>query len=389
MRSASKSVECLPHQEGCRLSAGRRGHLHAGSWNLNFEGIDHLELFVSSVEEAARSLCKGYGFYVAGRAGPETGLEGRRSVLLRQGQIRLVLTEALSPQGEAATYVELHGDGVRDIALRTPGAEAAFHEAVRRGARPVSEPRVYEGPHGRLVRATVASPVGDLVHSFIERHGPEEDFWPGLFHSEPHPPPAPARLASVDHVALCLLPGTLESTVHSFEQQLGLYVSHVENVETAYGGMNSKVVQDRSGRVCFPMMEPRTDKPPGQIDNFLKWHRGPGAQHLAFLSEDILGAARSLREQGVPLLDSPPGYYEALPARVGQLDETLEELRASHVLVDREGEGYLLQVFTRSEHPRRTLFFEVIQRKQARGFGAANVRALYQSVEQEMLRLRA
>jgi 4-hydroxymandelate synthase len=356
--------------------------IYTRSGSLNFEGIDHLELYVSSVEEAARWLCTGYGFHEAGRAGPEIGLEGRRKVLLQQGHVYLVLTEAASARDEVAGYVELHGDGVKDIALRTPSAEESFHEAVLRGARPISEPHVYEGPRGRLVRATVASPVGDLVHSFIERHG--EDFWPGLF--SPEPAPARAGLLSVDHVALCLLPGTLESTVQSFEQQLGLHVSHVEDVETAYGGMNSKVVQDRSRRVQFPMMEPRVDKPPGQIDNFLKWHQGPGVQHLAFLSQDILGTVRLLREHQVPLLDSPRDYYERLPARVGQVDEALEDLRANHVLVDREGEGYLLQVFTRSQHPRRTLFFEIIQRKAATGFGAANVRALYQSVEQEMMR---
>jgi 4-hydroxymandelate synthase len=296
-----------------------------------------------------------------------------------------VLTQALVPGDEAAHYVELHGDGVKDVALRTADAAAAFHEAVRRGAQPVCEPRVYEGRHGRLVRATVASPVDDLVHSFIQREAPEEDFWPGRF--QPVVSPAPERevMVAVDHVALCLMPGTLQDTVLAYARTLGLHESHEENVETQYGGMNSKVVQDASGRVCFPMMEPMLGKLPGQIDRFLGSHRGPGAQHLAFLCDDILDSVRELRERQVPFLESPPGYYEALPARVGPLVEDLEVLRAGNVLVDREGDGYLLQVFTRSVHPRRTLFFEVIQRKKARGFGAANVRALYQSVEQEML----
>jgi 4-hydroxymandelate synthase len=353
---------------------------------LDFNGIDHLELYVGNLEEAARPLCAGFGFRVTGRAGPETGQQGQRSLLLEQGRIRLVLTQALVAGDEAAHYVELHGDGVKDVALRTADAAAAFHEAVRRGARPVREPRVDEGPHGRLVRATVASPVGDLVHSFIQREAPEADFWPGRFLSAGEGSPERELLARVDHVALCLDPGTLEDTVEAYARTLGFHQSYEENVETQHGGMNSKVVQDASGRVCFPMMEPMPGKLPGQIDRFLENHRGPGAQHLAFLCDDILEAVHTLRERQVPFLESPPGYYEALPARVGSLAEGLEALRAGHVLVDREGDGYLLQVFTVSRHPRRTLFFEVIQRKQARGFGAANVRALYLSVEQEMLR---
>jgi 4-hydroxyphenylpyruvate dioxygenase/4-hydroxymandelate synthase len=353
---------------------------------VNFDGIDHLELYVGNLEDAAEVFCSGLGFRVTGRSVPETGEQGRGSLLLEQGRIRLVLTQPLVDTDEATDYVAVHGDGIKDVALRTADAAAAFHEAVRRGAQPVNEPRVYEGPHGRLVRATVASPVGDMVHSFIQREAPEAEFWPGRF--QPVVALAPKRefLVAVDHVALCLIPGTLQETVDAYGRILGLHESHEENVETRYGGMNSKVVQDSSGRVCFPMMEPMAGKRPGQIDQFLGNHRGAGAQHLAFLCEDILDSVRELRERQMPLLDSPAGYYEALPARVGSLAEELEVLRAGNVLVDREGEGYLLQVFTRSVHARRTLFFEVIQRKQARGFGAANIRALYQSVEQEMLR---
>lgn len=350
---------------------------------MDFDGIDYLEMYVGNLEDAARHLCAGFGFRVTGRAEPEGG---RRGLLLQQGDIRLVLTQASSSDDEAARFVELHGDGIHDVALRTKDATAAFHEAVRRGARPVREPQVHEGPGGRVVRATVTSPVGSLVHSFIQRDSPEGDFWPGVFQPVVSLVPQRALMRALDHVALCLMPGTLQDTVRAYEHIFGLRKSHEEDVETEYGGMNSKVVQDASGRVCFPMQEPRQGKLPGQIDRFLGGHRGPGVQHLAFLSDDILESVRGLRERQVDFLDSPPGYYEALPARVGSLAEDIEVLRASHILVDREGEGYLLQVFTRSYHPRRTLFFELIQRKAARGFGGANVRALYQSVEQEMLR---
>ncbi|MGZ3459742.1 MAG: VOC family protein, partial [Archangium sp.] len=255
---------------------------------MNFDGIDHLELYVGNLEDAAKSFCSSFGFRVTGRAGPEAGQQERRSLLLQQGRIQLVLTQALVARDEAAAYVELHGDGVKDVALRTADAAAAFHEAVRQGAVPVREPRVYEGSQGRLVRATVASPVGDLVHSFIQREAPEADFWPGRF--QPVVAPAPERelMTVVDHVALCVRPGTLRDMVSAYSRMLGLHECHEENVETRYGGMHSKVVQDASGRVCFPMMEPMPGKRPGQIDQFLSNHRGPGAQHLAFLSEDIL-----------------------------------------------------------------------------------------------------
>jgi 4-hydroxymandelate synthase len=353
---------------------------------LDFKGIDHLELYVGNLEEAAKPFCSGFGFRVTGRSGPETGRPGRRSLLLQQGRIRLVLTQTLVEGDEVSDYVTVHGDGVKDIALAVPDAAAAFQEAVQRGAQPVRQPRVFEGPHGRLIQATVASPVGDVVHSFIQRDAPETDFWPGRF--QPVVSAAPEReiLATLDHVALCLLPGSLEDTVRAYSQIFGLRETHEENVETAHGGMNSKVVQDSSGRVCFPMMEPMSGKLPGQIDKFLGNHRGPGAQHLAFLCDDILESIRAMSQHQVPFLDSPPGYYEALPGRVGTLAEDVEVLRAGNVLVDREGDGYLLQVFTRSQHARRTLFFEVIQRKEASGFGAANVRALYESVEQELMR---
>jgi 4-hydroxyphenylpyruvate dioxygenase len=193
-------------------------------------------------------------------------------------------------------------------------------------------------------------------------------------------------MIEVDHLALCVVPGSLGTGVEFYQRVFGFYQSHEENVETAYSGMNSRVVQDAQGRVCLVLMEPMSGKKQGQIGRFLTGHRGAGVQHLAFRSDDILSAAKFLREHHVPLLDSPPGYYERLPQRVRpeELGEDLEQLRDGHVLVDHEGSGYLLQVFTRSTHPRRTLFFEVTQRKDARGFGAANIRALYEAVENEL-----
>lgn len=350
-------------------------------------GVDHIELFVGDLQEAARSLCEGFGFQLVAEAGPRTGLEGRHAYLLQQGEIPIILTAALHSTDEAAAYVELHGDGVRDIALRVADAEEAFREAVRRGATPLQEPVRSESAEGWLIRAVVGSPVGDVVHSLIQRDTATPQFWPGRFQMrEGVQRPSRPMMRVVDHFALCVAPGSLEAGVDFYQRVFGFHQSHEENVETAYSGMNSRVVQDATERVCLVLMEPMAGKRPGQIDRFLTGHRGPGVQHLAFRSDDILNAVKFLRAHHVPLLDSPPGYYEALPSRVKleALDEELERLRDGHVLVDHEGHGYLLQVFTRSTHSRRTLFFEITQRKDARGFGAANIRALYESVEQSL-----
>ncbi len=350
-------------------------------------GVDYIELFVADLQEAARSFCDGLGFQIVAEAGSRTGSEGRHAYVLQQGGVRIILTAALHSTDEAAAYVELHGDGIRDIALRVSDAAEAFREAVRRGATPLQEPIHSEDAGGRLIRAVIASPVGDVVHSLIQRDAAGSQFWPGRFRMrEGVRMPSHPMMLGVDHLALCMVPGALGTGVDFYQRVLGFHQSHEENVETASSGMNSRVVQDAMGRVCLVLMEPMSGKRHGQIDRFLTGHRGPGVQHLAFLSDDILNTVRFLREHHVPLLDSPPGYYERLPLRVKleELDEELGHLRDSHVLVDHEGHGYLLQVFTRSTHPRRTLFFEVTQRKDARGFGTANIRALYEAVEQEL-----
>ncbi|WP_224362175.1 4-hydroxyphenylpyruvate dioxygenase [Hyalangium versicolor] len=354
---------------------------------MNVTGIDHLELFVADLHRAAHWLCDGFGFQVVGDAGSQALGEHRHSQVLQQGSIRLVVTAADHPTDEVSGYVELHEDGIRDIAFRVPDATEAFREAVRLGARPLQEPVRSEDAQGRLIRAIVSSPVGDVVHSLIQREAPESQFWPGRFQMREgvHLPSAP-MMVDVDHLALCVAPGSLVQGVEFYERVFGFRQSHEENVETAYSGMNSRVVQDAAGRACLVLMEPMAGKRQGQIDRFLLGHRGPGVQHLAFRSGDILGTVKYLRDHQVSLLESPPGYYERLPQRVRLEDvgEDWQQLRDGCVLVDHEGSGYLLQVFTRSAHPRRTLFFEVTQRKSARGFGAANIRALYEAVEQEL-----
>lgn len=353
---------------------------------MHFRDIDHVEMWVEDAREAAVFYVGTFGFRVVGRT--EAGVEGRRSLLLQQGHLRLVLTEA-SGEGPSAEFVRRHGDAVKDIALRVTDVEAAFRDVVRRGARPVSGPAVYGDGATRVSRATVAA-MGDVVHSFVQREsrGGPEDFLPGVYQpvTEGFPLPAFEPFAALDHLALALEPGMLEPMVRFYRDVFGFHESHEENVRTGESGMNSKVVQNDNGRICFPMMEPARDGKPGQIDDFLARHGGPGVQHFAMLSHDIEAAIRALRTQGVAFLDIPPGYYEVLEERLGRLDLDVARTRDYGILVDRDAWGLLLQAFTRSMHPRRTLFFEVIQRKDARGFGGANIRALFEAVEREQAR---
>lgn len=346
---------------------------------LRIMGVDHVEMFVAELGQAARSLCDGFGFQAVG--------EGPHSLVLQQGSIRIVVTAAGHPADEVSSYVERHGDGIRDIALRVPDTAGAFREAVRLGARPIQAPARSEDAEGGLVRAIISSPVGDLVHSLIQRDAPESQFWPGRFRMrEDVALPAAPTMTSVDHLALCVASGSLGPGAEFYQRVFGFHQAHEEIVQTEYSGMNSRVVQDAAGNACLVLMEPMPGKGQGQIGIFLERHRGPGVQHLAFRSGDIVGAVKQLRERRVSLLEPPPGYHERLRQRVTLegLGESWQELREGCVLVDQEGNGYLLQAFTRSLHPRRTLFFEIIQRKTARVFGPANIRALYEAVEQEL-----
>jgi 4-hydroxymandelate synthase len=299
----------------------------------------------------------------------------------------VLLTEGLDPEGPVAGYVRRHGDGVRDIALRSRDAVADFELAVRRGARPVEEPVVVEDGRGRrLVRAAVAG-MGDVVHSLIQRDGPRDFFVPERFRAlASGPVPTRELVSSLDHLAICLAPGTLDETARFYQEVFGYRVTHEENVRTRKSGMNSKVVQSASGRVCLPMQEPATGESPGQIAEFLAAHGGPGVQHVAMLTPDIASSVRALSQRSLEFLEIPSTYYEVLESRLGQLGLDVGVLRELGILVDRDEWGLLMQAFTRSRHSRGTLFFEMVERKDARGFGGANIRALFEAVEREHAR---
>jgi 4-hydroxyphenylpyruvate dioxygenase len=366
--TTKKSTDTLPTQDPLALN-----------------GIDYVELYVGNARQAAHFYRTAFGFTPTAYAGLETGVRDRASYVLEQRKIRLVATAPLGPEGEIAEHVRLHGDGVKDIAFSVDDARQAFVAAVARGAQPVGEPIVIEGQKGFIVKATIRA-YGDTVHSFIERRNYHGTFAP-RYHAIKDPPPVvPAGLAAVDHVVGNVELGRMDEWVAFYNHVLGFQqMVHFsdDDISTEYSALMSKVVADGTGRIKFPINEPAEGRRKSQIEEYLDYYRGPGAQHLALLTGDICATVRTLRANGVQFLRTPPAYYDALLGRVGQIDEDLEALCELGILVDRDDEGYLLQIFTRPLQDRPTVFFEIIQRKGARGFGAGNFKALFEAIERE------
>lgn len=362
---------------------------HAAESAFQFRGIDHVELYVSNARLASHFFRQAWGFRPVAYAGLETGLRDRESIAMQQGQVRLLLTAPLGPEGALAEQLNRHGDGVKDIALAVGDAAAAFEEAVRRGAQPVMEPAAVEDARGRLTKAVIGT-FGDTVHSLIQRDDPDSGFLPHYAPVEgapaPDPPDAPRGILAIDHLAISVEPGRLDHWIDFYNRVLGFRQSHQEDVATEYTAMNSKVVKYDAGPICFPIMEPSPSQRRSQIEEYIRYYRGPGVQHIAFLCDDIVTMTRSLRARGIEFLHTPGTYYDALPERVGDFDEDLAALRELGILVDRDETGYLLQIFSRPLHSRPTMFIELIQRKGAQGFGGANIRALFQAIEREQAR---
>ncbi|MGP4002614.1 4-hydroxyphenylpyruvate dioxygenase [Streptomyces sp. 8N706] len=348
---------------------------------MTVQAVDHIEFFVGDAVQAAHYHCSAYGFRVVAEAGPLTGLPGVRSLVLAHGGVRLVLTSALHGDHEASRFVRRHGDGVRDVALRTDDATGDFARAVAAGAEPVAEPRTFEDGDGRVTVATIAV-TNDLVHSFVQRDDPSGPFLPGRYRPTAAAP-GPDLLRSVDHLALCLRPGSLKAMVDFYQRALGLKHTYDEYIVVGGQAMDSKVVQDATRGVTFTMVEPDPISDRGQLNDFLESFDGPGVQHVAYGTRDIVHAVRELRGNGVELLNTPASYYAALSERGIEVDIETEVLQELGLLVDRDDWGHLVQVFTRSPYARRTVFFELIQRVEARTFGSGNIKALYEAVERE------
>ncbi|WP_329570735.1 4-hydroxyphenylpyruvate dioxygenase [Kitasatospora sp. NBC_01266] len=368
--------------------------------------LDYVEFYVADAEASAMAFRDRYGFTPAGRAGSPA--EGFRSLALTQGAMTLVLTQATVDDHPATAYVLAHGDGIADIALCTADAAEAFAQAVARGGRPIAEPVAHPGEFP-AVTATIGG-FGDVVHTLVQRAPgdparlpvgfvPLTGFQEALAQADlPADEPArlaapsggpaeePPALAEVDHFAVCVPADELAATISYYRTVLGFEETFTEQIKVGTQAMNSTVVQSVSRTVTFTVIEPDTSAEPGQIDAFLKRHGGAGVQHLAFSTEDAVRAVRTLAARGVRFLSTPGAYYDALAERVTPRAHSVAELRELSLLIDEDHGGQLFQIFTRTEHEKRTLFYEVIERIGAKTFGGSNIKALYEAVEVERQR---
>ncbi|MFI5909589.1 4-hydroxyphenylpyruvate dioxygenase [Dactylosporangium sp. NPDC051541] len=356
---------------------------------MDITDTDHIELYVGDAHVAAEQLCAQYGFRVFGQGGPETGLTGQRSVLLGQRDIRVLLTSGLSGGHRASRYVAQHGDGVAIVAIGCTDAAAAYAEAVAAGATPVSPPRTATHGDSAVVFAEVSG-FGDVTHRLVQRDRTDPNFLPGLIATpaDPVPEHEDDLLHEIDHAAVCLPAGELDTTVAYYERVFGFSMIFQEYIEVGEQGMQSKVVQSPSGGVTLTLIQPDISRQAGQIDDFLAWHEGAGVQHIAFSTHDIAAAVRTLGERGVGFAQTPGSYYDMLAGRLGETDVPVADLRPLGILVDRDHWGQMYQIFAKSTHIRRTYFNELIDRHGARTFGLSNIPALYAAKERELAAVR-
>ena len=348
-------------------------------------GTDYVEFYVGNAKQASLYYRAAFGFQLVAYRGPETGVRDRASYLMQQGKIRLVLTTALAPDSAIAAHVHAHGDGVRDYALWVEDARAAYAAAVERGAIAVHEPRVEQDADGEVVIAAIGT-YGDTIHSLVERRNYRGAFLPGFKAVTPRYQPDDVGLEYVDHCVGNVELGQMNRWVRYYGDVMGfrnLITFDDEDISTEYSSLMSKVMANDNDRIKFPINEPASGKKKSQIEEYLDFYGGPGAQHLALATDDIIATVRTMRDRGVEFLTTPTSYYRELQDRVGQIDEPLDVLESLGILVDRDPDGYLLQIFTKPVEDRPTLFYEIIQRKGARSFGAGNFKALFEAIERE------
>jgi 4-hydroxyphenylpyruvate dioxygenase len=356
---------------------------------MPIHGIDHVELYVGNAAQAAFYFVHAFGFTETAYAGLETGRRDRVSHVLEQGRVRLVLTGTLMGSDDIAAHHALHGDGVHKIALSVPDAEAAYNHALDHGARGIMTPHWVEDEHGRVQLSSIAT-YGETQHLFVQREGYKGAFLPGFERrAEATKNPDDMRLMAIDHIVGNVELGHMDEWVHYYERVFGMTeMIHFsdEAISTEYSALMSKVVTDGTGRIKFPINEPAEGKRKSQIEEYIEYYRGAGAQHIALATRDIVGCVAALREQGVAFLTIPDEYYDEVPERIGEIEEDMADLRRLGILVDRDDEGYLLQIFTKPLGDRPTIFFEIIERHGSRGFGEGNFKALFQAIEREQER---
>ncbi len=353
---------------------------------LKLKSIHHVEFWVGNAKQAAFFYRRAFGFSQFAYAGLETGSRDQTSYALRQGKATFLVTSPLAPDRAAGEHIRKHGDGVRDIAFHVDDADAAFQAAVSRGARPASEPRDLRDERGTVRHAAIHS-YGDTLHSFISYKDYSGPFLPGFVGMET--PEEEAGILRVDHIVGNVELGKMEEWAEWYSRVLGFkrYMSFDDqDISTEYSALMSVVMSDDSHSVKFPINEPAAGRRKSQIQEYLEYYQGPGVQHIALLSKDIIRTVSKLRQNGVDFLYVPGSYYEKLRERVGPIEEETETIRSLGILVDRDQEGYLLQLFTKPVEDRPTLFFEIIQRHGSRGFGKGNFKALFEAIEAEQAR---
>ena len=352
---------------------------------LPLMGTDYVELYVGNAKQAAHFYKTAFGFQSYAYSGPETGDKEKVSYVLIQNKVRLVLTTPLHPTGTIAEHVNKHGDGVKAVALMVNDATDAFEQTVKRGAKPYMEPTTREDGDGKIVMSGIHI-YGDTVHLFIERKDYKGTFMPGFKVWESHYNPSDVGLQYIDHCVGNVGWNQMNTWVSFYEDVMGfknILTFDDKQISTEYSALMSKVMSNGNGFVKFPINEPAKAKKKSQVEEYLDFYKDAGVQHIAIATGDIITTVTALSERGVEFLKVPNTYYDQLLDRIGPIDEDLEPLRKLGILVDRDDEGYLLQIFTKPVEDRPTLFFEIIQRKGAKSFGAGNFKALFEALERE------
>ena len=353
-------------------------------------GTDHVEFYVGNAKQAAHFYKTAFGFQSLAYAGLETGVKDRASYVLKQDKIRLVLTTALNSDSPIGEHVKKHGDGVKIVALWVDDARKSWEETTSRGAKSYLEPTVEKDDDGEIVKAGIYT-YGETVHLFIERKNYNGTFLPGYREWKSDYNPAPTGLKFIDHMVGNVGWGEMNIWVKWYEDVMG-FVNFLsfddKQIHTEYSALMSKVMSNGNGRIKFPINEPAKAAKRSQIEEYLDFYEGSGVQHIAVATDDILKTVADLRSRGIEFLSTPPqSYYDAIPERLGKhmeiMKEDIGELAKLGIMIDADEEGYLLQIFTKPVEDRPTLFFEIIQRMGARGFGAGNFKALFESIERE------
>jgi len=350
---------------------------------LKLKRIHHVEFWSGNAKQSAFFYRKAFGFSQLAYSGLETGNREAASYVLSQGKIRFVITSPLRGESSGSDHIRQHGDGVRDIALLVEDADFAFAEAVKRGAKPAIEPYDMRDENG-TVRCAAIHTYGDTLHSFISYRDYRGPFLPG--YQAAGVSNEPAGLLVVDHIVGNVELGKMNEWAEFYSKVMGFsrYITFDDkDISTEYSALMSIVMSDDNRIVKFPINEPAPGRKKSQIDEYLDWYAGPGVQHVALLCGDIIETVTKLKANGVEFLSVPDSYYDELPERVGEIEEPIDEIKRLHILVDKDAEGYLLQLFTKPVEDRPTVFFEIIQRKGSRGFGKGNFKALFESIEAE------